>query len=274
MAAQLLNWAKALPAFEVLALAFAIGSVLVALWGRATTGGFTFLRQPWHYYAIITALVFINNAGYVFGLRHAPIVAANLVNYLWPIFIILLSVPVLKRPLRPYHMLGALLGFGGCCLLILQGADSLRFEAAHLPGYGAALTGALSWAVYSLVLKRHYAHVPTASLCVVFLGVSLLSFMMFPFAVKPWRLPGPVEWGAICAAGFGTLALAYACWDYGAKKGDIRVMGVASYITPLLSTAVLALLGGVEVTAVAWLSCALIIAGAVVGGWKEIQKSA
>ena len=43
--------------------------------------------------------------------------------------------------------------------------------------------------------------------------------------------------------GIGPVGAAFYAWDIGMKRGDIRVLGAASYATPLLSTAFLMLAG-------------------------------
>ena len=46
------------------------------------------------------------------------------------------------------------------------------------------------------------------------------------------------QWLAITALGVGPVGAAFYAWDIGMKRGDIRVLGAASYATPLLSTVV------------------------------------
>ena len=53
------------------------------------------------------------------------------------------------------------------------------------------------------------------------------------------RKPG--AWLAIVALGIGPVGAAFYAWDVGMKRGDIRVLGAASYATPLLSTGFLIL---------------------------------
>lgn len=276
LAALLIYWGRTLPAFEVLALSFGLGAVLFIVWGRVAHGGFSFLRQPWHYYAMAVFFVFVNNAGYTMGLRLSPIVAANLINYLWPLLIVLLSVPILGRPLRWWHAGGALMGFAGCAVLV-AGDGQVSFSVAHLPGYLCAFAGAVCWAVYSLMLRRFYTQVPVQALGIVFGGVALASALSLPVdwlangqLDQPWRWPAGYEVLSIILGGCGTLMLAYACWDYGAKKGDVRVMGAASYLTPLLSTLILAAVGGISVSSMAWIACALVIGGALLGSAREL----
>lgn len=279
-AALTVHLTRGLPPFEVLTIGFGLGGVLLTLWGYRQQRNLNFLRQPWHYYAIIVMLIFINNAGFILGLRLAPIVTASLINYLWPILIVLLSVPMLGRPLRWWHFLGAVMGFGGCVWLMTDGSLAglaAMLSAQHWLGYVFAFVAALSWAVYSLVLRRSYEHVPTQTLGGVFVGVAALCALTLPVGLTfegsfntAWRWPAGAEIIAVLTIGIGTLGLAYACWDYGAKKGDVRVMGVVSYLTPLLSTMMLALIGDIEVSGTAWLACLMIIGGAFVGSAREI----
>lgn len=279
-AALTIHLTRDLPPFEVLTIGFALGGALLTLWGYRQHRNWTFLHQPWHYYVIVIALIFINNAGFILGLRLAPIVTASLINYLWPILIVVLSVPLLGRPLRWWHLTGALLGFGGCVWLMTGGTRVglwSMLSAQDGLGYLCAFMAALSWAVYSLILRRSYKHVPTQALGGVFIGVSLLSALTLPIGMgfdgsfdTGWRWPGGAEIVAVFIIGMGTLGLAYACWDYGAKKGDVRVMGVASYMTPLLSTLILAMIGDIIVSGTAWLACLMIIAGAFIGSAPEI----
>ena len=51
------------------------------------------------------------------------------------------------------------------------------------------------------------------------------------------------QWFAMIALGIGPVGAAFFAWDIGMKRGDIRVLGAASYATPLLSTAFLILAG-------------------------------
>lgn len=278
MSALTVHLTRGLPAFEMLTICFSMGGVLLILWGRVMRGGFGFLRQSWQYYAFTIGFLFANNACYVLALRHAPPVAANLINYLWPLFIVLLSAPVLGRPLRWWHMGGALLGFGGVAWLILGGeGEGFVFDPAHAWGYVAGFGAAFSWAIYSLFAKKLYADVPTPALGPVFLGVAVCAAMTLPVGLAvpgafntAWRWPSGVEIPALLASGIGALMVAYACWDHGAKRGDVRVMSAGSYLTPLLSTLALAMLGNVVVSGTAWFACALIIAGAFLGSMREL----
>ena len=94
------------------------------------------------------------------ALRHAPPVEANLVNYLWPLLIVVLApllLPGLR--LRAVHVAAALAGFAGAALAIAGGR---ALAPGFAWGYVAALGSAFIWASYSLLTRRVPAF-PTAA---------------------------------------------------------------------------------------------------------------
>jgi drug/metabolite transporter (DMT)-like permease len=118
------------------------------------------------------------------ALRLAPPIDANLINYLWPLFIVVLSPLVLPgTKLRARHVAGA--------------AGNFAFASRAAPGYALAFAAAVIWSTYSLMTKR---------------------FGAFPTGTGRLRPPrGPSSWAAprsapgrklsmtsFCAADFGT----------------------------------------------------------------------
>ena len=76
------------------------------------------------------------------------------------------------------------------------------------------------------------------------------------------------QWGAIIALGLGPVGLAFYVWDIGVKKGDIQVLGAASYSAPLLSTLILILTGYAQYSHIVLVACLLITAGAILAAWN------
>ena len=196
------------------------------------------------------------------ALRLAPAVEANLVNYLWPLLIVVLAplvVPGVGWSTR--HALAALLGFAGAALLIGGGADPLVGGPAL--GYGFALGSALIWSTYSLATRR-FAHFPTAYVawfCLVSGSIALACH----FAFEPRYGPTPREWLYLVALGLGPMGAAFYLWDRALKRGDPRVLGNLAYLTPLLSTALLVAFGGGEMLPRGVVAMALILGGALLG---------
>lgn len=195
------------------------------------------------------------------ALRMAPAVEANLVNYLWPLFIVVLAPLFLPAvALRPVHVIAALAGFTGAALAIVGGRD---LQTGLAWGYLPALGSAFIWASYSLLTKR-VTHFPTAAIGlfgVVSGGLSLLCHA----ALEPATSLSARDWGLIAVMGLGPLGAAFYLWDKALKGGDPRVIGILSYLTPLASTVLLVLATGRQFTGWILAAAALIVGAAVVG---------
>ena len=196
------------------------------------------------------------------ALRHAPPVEANLVNYLWPLFMVVLAPLFLRGvKLRAVHVAAALLGFAGAAIAIL-GAGS-GGSGGWSWGYLPALASAFIWASYSLLTKRVPAF-PTAAIGLFGLVSGVLSLLCH-WALEPSVALSGRDWALIAVMGLGPLGAAFFLWDKALKLGDARQIGILSYLTPLGSTALLMLVSGRTLTWSIGLAAAMIIGAAVLG---------
>ena len=195
------------------------------------------------------------------ALRHAPPVEANLVNYLWPLFIVVLSPVVLPgEALRLPHVLAALLGFGGAAIAIAGGRE---LSGTLAWGYLPALAAAFIWATYSLMTKR-VAAFPTTAIGLFGLVSGVLSLLCH-VVLEPAVALQPRDWALLAVLGLGPLGASFFMWDKALKLGDARHIGILSYITPLASTALLMAVSGQAFTWSIALATVLIIAAAILG---------
>lgn len=194
------------------------------------------------------------------ALRHAPPVEANLVNYLWPLLIVVLA-PLFLRGYRltVRHVAAALMGLTGAALLVTSGGQ-VEFNASHALGYALALGSAFIWATYSLATKRAGAF-PTATV-----GLFAAASALLALALHAWLEPTyaytarDLPW--LVLIGAGPMGAAFFLWDAALKRGDPRRIGTLAYLTPMLSTLVLAASGEGRLTIAAIAAMALIVGGA------------
>lgn len=250
---------KAVPPFLLTGVALVIGSM--PTWPLVA-------RRPalWRIAPATLALGVTGLFGFHFllflALRTAPAVQANLVNYLWPLFIVVLS-PVLlpSMSLRPMHLLAALLGFAGAAVAILGSADG--GAGAWSWGYLLALASALIWATFSL-LTRRVPPFPTVAVGLFGLVSGLLSLACH-MALEPPTILASKDWILLVVAGLGPLGIAFLLWDKALKLGDPRQIGILSYLTPLSSTAVLMLMGAGPFRWSIVLAAIMIVGAAILG---------
>lgn len=234
--------AASLPPLQLTAMAFCVSAVL-GLGLLAVRGELGVLRQPALVWAHGIFGLFGFHAFYFAALAWAPAAEANLINYLWPLFIVLFSAALPGMRLGGWHLAGVGCGLAGCALLLGGGAS---LSGAAVPGYLMALGSAVTWAVYS-VLARRLAAVPTgavAGFCAATAVLAGASHMAFEATV----VPDAGAWAALLVLGIGPVGAAFFLWDFGMKRGDPRLLGTLAYATPVASTLLLALGGFAELT--------------------------
>jgi drug/metabolite transporter (DMT)-like permease len=256
------------PPFQLTALTFAVGAGVGSIWGAATGSLKQLAQVPLLVYGIGTFGLFGYHALYFSALRLAPPAEAGLIAYLWPLLIVLLSGLLPGEVLRRGHVMGAVLGFAGAALIILGGRGAAQPGA--MAGYGLALLCALFWSSYS-VLSRRMRAVPTVSVTVFCAATAVLSALVhLGTEVTVW--PSAPGWCAVVALGLGPVGAAFFVWDIGVKRGDIQLLGTASYAAPVLSTFVLIAAGQAVVsTSLIWATI-LIVGGAALAARASAEK--
>ena len=259
------------PPFLLSAITFAIGTG-VGLAARP------FVPKPAP--AKIPPVVWLIGIGGLFGyhffyftaLRNAPAVEASLIAYLWPLLIVVGSALMPGERLRWNHVAGAVLGLAGTVLIVTKGGG-LSFESRYAFGYAMAGVCALLWSSYSL-LSRRFAAVPTSIVtwfCAATSALSLICHLAMEQTVLP---SGMGQWLAVLGLGLMPVGAAFYAWDYGVKRGNIQVLGAASYAAPLLSTLVLIATGFAEPTWNVIAACLLITLGAVLAARPGLFSAA
>jgi drug/metabolite transporter (DMT)-like permease len=220
------------------AICFGIGGVIGLVW-TARKGFGVLAGVGWKVYAFGTIGLFGYHFLYFTAFRLSPTAETGLIAYLWPLFIVLFSGLLPGERLRAPHVIGALIAFAGAALIVL-GRDGDATGSAL--GLVLAFVCAVTWAGYS-VLSRRLGDVPTESVtvfCVATAILSLLAHLALEDTVWPVDALG---WTAVVALGVGPVGAAFFTWDIGMKRGDIQLLGVASYAAPLLSTLALVMSG-------------------------------
>ena len=259
-----------IPAFQLAAMTFAIGGVLGSATVLLRGGAARALRLPAIAWAVGIGGLFGYHALYFLSLRLAPPAEAGLLNYLWPLLIVLFSSLLPGERLAPHHILGALLGLAGTVLLFV-GNTGVQYTAVQIPGFVAAFIAAFVWAAYS-VLSRKLKAVPTDAVAGFCLATALLAAMVH-LAIETTIWPETaMQWLAIVLLGLGPVGAAFYAWDIGMKHGEIRVLGAASYATPLLSTGFLIAAGYAQATTAIALATLLIAGGGLIAAKDMFRK--
>lgn len=255
-----------IPPLELLALTFTIGTVAglgfltINARARKDLG-----RIDKRALLLGTAGLFGFHFAYFLALQNAPPAEANLIDYLWPVLIVVFASALPSQAnagvLTFQHLFGAAIAFAGAALAITSGKSlSLGGNAF---GYGMALLAAVIWSAYS-VATRLFDHVPSAAVVFYSAFTAVLAWGAHAALEKSVWTIGASHTAAIIALGIGPLGVAFYVWDYGCKHGDLRILGISAYFAPLLSTAVLMAAGLSPFSMKLALAAILITGGALI----------
>jgi drug/metabolite transporter (DMT)-like permease len=258
-----------IPAFQLAAMTFAIGATVAFASFLFRPAAFSALKQPLLAWVVGVGGLFGYHALYFLALRFAPPAEAGLLNYLWPLLIVLFSSLLPGERLAMHHVIGALLGLVGTVLLFAGNTGS--FTQSQIPGFVAAFVAAFVWAAYS-VMSRRLKAVPTDAVAGFCLATAVLAALVHKTVETTVWPETPLQWFAVIALGIGPVGAAFFAWDIGMKRGDIRVLGAASYATPLLSTGFLILAGFARPSANIAVAAILIAGGGLIAAKDMVWK--
>jgi len=274
--ALLTTLAGAIPPFQLLAMTFSIAFLMML--GKWLVMGepiLHYLKQPPLAWGIGVGGLFGYHLFYFIALSHAPAVEASLIAYLWPLLLVVLSSFLPGEGVKAKHLVGCAIAMAGCWLLL--GGESATFTSQYMTGYLAALACAFIWSSYS-VAGRLVKHVPTNAVgwfCCVTALLGWGCHGLFETTVLPADL---TPWLGVLGLGLGPVGIAFFTWDYGVKHGDLQMLGVLAYSTPLISTLLLIGFGETEFSTRILMACLMIVGAALMAtfgfsGWRQAQGS-
>jgi drug/metabolite transporter (DMT)-like permease len=258
-----------IPAFQLAAMTFTIGALVGFSTWIGRKDAWRALAQAPLAWVVGVGGLFGYHALYFLSLRFAPPAEATLVNYLWPLLIVLFSSLLPGERLLLHHIIGAAFGLAGTVLLFA--GNTGHFTSAEVPGLIAAFVAAFVWATYS-VMSRRLKSVPTNAVAGFCLLTALLAALVHAFIETTVWPDTTTQWLAVALLGVGPVGAAFYAWDVGMKRGDIRVLGAASYATPLLSTAFLIATGFAKASVAIAIAALLIAGGGLIAAMDMLRK--
>jgi len=196
------------------------------------------------------------------GLQNAPTVQANLVNYLWPLLIVLLAPLIIRGArLRLRHIVASVVGFTGAALAILSGT---QITGGFEIGYLFALMAAVIWSTYSLGLRaiRKFETSAVGAFGLIAGPLAIGTHFLFE---EPAIISG-TDLLPLALLGLGALGASFYFWAYALQTGDAQRVGLIAFFTPVLSTLMLVLATGSELSPLLLLSASMIFVAAWFGG--------
>ena len=192
----------------------------------------TYKKQDYFTFAWMGFLgVFLYPLFFFGALKLLPAQETFIVNYLWPILVVVFAFLILKEQITPKKILGIIFSFFGIVVVITNGDFSI-LHLNNVFGILLAITGAAVYGLFSVIGKKHNYDKFVSMMFYYFFSlfyalIAVLFFSEIP-TISIHQLFGLI-W-----LGFFTSGLGFVFWFLALKYGDTAKVSSIIFITPFI----------------------------------------
>ena len=251
-----------IPSFGALAISSAFAFVFLLI--VSIISGSIKLMKTYRFtdYLIMAALGFIGlfaySALYYFGIDQLSSQEACILNYLWPIMIVLFACIILKEKLTVRKIIALLLSFAGIVVLALGNADA--GNGSRFLGIAACVGAAVCYGLFSVLNKKRGFN-QSITMMIIWLTTAVCSFIAGLF-IESFKPIEGLQWLGMVWLGVVINAVAYLLWAIALKgaKDSAKIANLA-YLVPFLSILLSWLVLKEQITIYALFALILIVGG-------------
>lgn len=237
IAANLIN----IPTFQILSISLCLAGFFTLIKLTVQRRWHTLKGQPLLLWLVCLVGTYGNDVTYISASKFAPAEQADMLSYIWPVMAVFMICFMTKKRVQTRYIVSAVLGFLGIYILLTNGQGFGHFESKYTKGYLLAALDAFTWCIFSVLTSKHEDS--PSELIGICCGISgLLSLVTHSF-LEPTVMPTLGQWGFLLFMGVASSGCAYYFWDTGMKRGNFYFLTNCAYLTPLLSSLMLVLLG-------------------------------
>lgn len=238
------------------------------------TVGFPNIRRFPVGYLIAGSVLFVSyeiclalSLGYA-ATRHQAI-EVGMVNYLWPSLTVLFAILFNGQKTTWIIVPGVLLAITGICWVLggengLNPGEIISNITSSPLSYFLAFLGAFIWATYCTVTNKYARGFNGITVFVLLTALSLwVHYFLTPQPEMMFSTPVVIK---LVSAAL-TLGFAYSAWNVGILHGNVTIMAVGSYFTPVLSSALAAVLLSAPLSFSFWQGAIMVCIGSLLCWW-------
>lgn len=234
------------------------------------------------YLVLATTLFIVYELCFSFAIAYSKTsqqaIEVSIVNYLWPSLTIVAFVIFKELKFNLLILFGLFISISGI-IYIQAGNDSFSVQSVmnnlkdNPLSYLLALSGAIIWAFYCVVTRKMSKGQNPIS--IFFIGVALTLWLKLGLTdqlVMPALNLSLSLYLLLAAAAVG---LGYAAWNIGIIHGNITILVVASYFTPIISSVLAMFVLDTELPVTFWQGTTLVTLGSFIcwlsSNWVAIK---
>lgn len=162
-----------------------------------------------------------------------PAQVAQPINMIWPLALVILSIPILKQKIGLKSIFALLISFGGVVLISSQGGGA-GFSREQIPGILLCLGSAFVWAIFWLLnVKDKRDDIQKLFLNFLFGLIYIVIFFLFTGTSFP---EGKKAWFWAIYAGIFEMGLSFIFWLKALRLSDTTdKISNLIYVSPFIS---------------------------------------
>jgi drug/metabolite transporter (DMT)-like permease len=246
--------------FTYLALVYGVGTLTLALIFQQRLRRIT--RTELLNGLVIGMFLFTGYALQTIGLQFTTVSKAGFITGLNVPLIPVFAFFFLRQRPAFTAIIGIVLSFLGLILISLNN----QFSVSLGPGELLILGGAVAFAMHVISISRFAPRVDAINLAITQMALtSLLSFLVVPFAHETFIALPPVVWIIVLCMGIGDAALGVLAMNWVQQFISSTRASLIYALEPMWAAFFGYMLAGDRLSIVAWIGCACIFLGMIVG---------
>lgn len=271
------NLSTGLGPYTAAAVVNVIGGIVVIAHQLITNGGLSQYRgAPPKYWIICGTLFVIYTAASYISMemvsKEAEIMTMVLIRFLWPLFTLVLTIPILNK--KASKWLAASVAVSLCGIIIAKMGGNINNPEAFVKdvlsgnwiAYLMGFVVSMSWAFYTNLTKKYLGQKSVDGVGIYMIVSSVILGVISLFLPEPRnftpKLVGEMFYQAIAVS-----CIANVMWTLSIKKGNMLLVVLASNFLPIMSTFITAWMLGLSITMPVIIGSVLVVVGTMWSKW-------
>ena len=202
--------------------------------------------------------LFMYSALYYYGIAQLGSQEACILNYLWPMMIVIFACIILREKITARKIIAMAMSFAG--IIVLSFGSIEAASGNRLFGIGACVAAAICYGLFSVLNKKHNLN-QNVTMMWIWLTTAVCAFVLSNIFEKIQPVTG-VQWVGIVWLGVIVNAVAYLLWAIALKRSeDSAKISNLAYLVPFLSIIISAIVLKEQITINAVFALILIAGG-------------
>lgn len=206
---------------------------------------------------------------YLLALKMIPAVEASMLNYLYPIMIVIFAVPINGEKLDMNKIMSIILGFCGV-IIILSNGDIKSIRMSNAAGDLMAIGAAISWGIFSNLGKKNKVDMVLSNYIYTAVTFVLSAAAMFMFS--EFTIPDVPAFAGLFWLSNSNIVLSYYLWFKALKSAPSSLIASISFITPFVCLFFIMLMVGETITGAQIAGLCVILSGTGLQSFKGFLK--